>query len=365
MHPAPDRDDPDKPGWSWPHRPTARGLISHEGSKSSFFPIVCGGESRAWLLFFSITLILTTGCEDKRSVKFPDKGTKVAIIGLLEDAPGWKGMHAGAAKYFAGIDPLEVTTLLAEGETPPDIDKLIERVEQEKFKAAVIHYPDHRLAPLVAHCKAANMFAVTVGETPAQHGDVFASIELDWLRGVEKLAENLAKAGAGRSTAVFIGDSRQTETRRRTQQRLLSAIESSYEIRIFEQIDLAETNQSPVAAVDAILKRYREVSLLITLGCEPWRSATAADWDRWRSLNTRFQYVAVQGSIELADDLRNDRSAEMLIALDAELGAEAARFAVEGVIGTREWGTSRLIECELVTRERLSDFLARYQVSPH
>lgn len=287
--------------------------------------------------------------------KLPDQNTLVTFIGPAWNEPQWRAIVAGARRHADALG-LRLTAIESLGSTDAEIDAALEKLKQQEPSAVCLLTVNPRVARPLAQRVSEQVGAaiVTVGaaiDLPSAYGHV----EVNWPGGGDLLGSHLPRMVGDGQSYVLLHDDGLNPHLSTTHARFFVESRLFFNVTKLEERTSAFEAQAGIASLRAMLEKYRNASLVITLMPNVWLAA-APD-----TLLPPQTNLATLGAMpELWPLLESGRAAALVGPLDGEIGLTALHLAIDAVTGSRRTGAVRLVDCELVTKDSLPDFAARY-----
>lgn len=281
----------------------------------------------------------------------PPSNPRVVLLGTPAAAQ-WSAIQRGAGVAGHRYPDLHIDTLEFQRD---DLTTVVSAAVAKKPNAIALWIDDPALAAGPAESiVTSGIPLITIGLRVNSLG-VFGHVETD-LEGAAELLGRSAEQVAGLRTFVLLHESGRSPLASRLYQRFKLGLRSAHGARLLDERNAGVEVHSPVALVSEMITRYRSATLVFSLTAAPWRPPRPSGL-------SGVQFVTLPASAELWPALQNDEALALAGPIDGEIGQHAIDLCYRAIIDPTDTGAQRSVKSELVTKQTLADFQARYQAA--
>lgn len=329
----------------------------------------------------AVSLLITAACD--RSSETVPRGHAVSpnsllvVIGPTEDTPEWPALRGGVARYLRDLTNPRCVFLTPATGAPEALRATVDDALRRDPSVICLCLPDgDQAGDAIGRIVAKSIPLITFGNREADER-VNGHVTPDWGGGVDLLARQMPRlVGAGRGYLWLHADGRDSQASYH-RQRFLSAMQKQAGATLLEEQSVIPvdadrlTGPTPANAADRaaeqvrdLLTRFRSATLVVTFDGEPWLSAHPAWLAQLRQIAPDYRFATFSSAPVLWPLLQSTDQREYAAALvgplTGQIGYEAARMAIEVLMGLVPSPKSRSVPVELVLPDTLADFARRY-----
>ncbi len=318
-----------------------------------------------------LLVIALAGCEKASQPPAGDGDGvhTILVVGRRGDDPQWPGICGGAERFGVDVGMVDVRISLPDGSTWDAYRACVEQGVADGADAICLQVtpadlaePDElsRVIDVVARLQLA---LVTMGQS-ANDPRVYGEVRVDRAAGAELLAQRLDEVAAGRQSYLLVADPDANPVANATYQRFAHVARRQVDLHLLRESKAGRQLGTPRDQIEELLALFPNAGLIVTLDPEPWITAPDGWLQKVRGLNSRFRFVTLSTVPDLWHHLGTaaapGNAAALIGPIDGEIGYQACRLALRGLLTQRETSPIEWIPNELVTPTTLDDFAERY-----
>ncbi len=305
----------------------------------------------------SVALATMTGCDTDNPLVDPVKpaiSARILLLPPLEPTPGWRDVALGIDEYFRNMQSFQLETLSPPAR-PKDYPTAIQHALESKPDVVVLPIHDtETMRPFASLVAESGVTLITYGVTADTPG-VYGHVQVDWLVGIEELAQRLPEIAAPKRSYVLIHENGKNEASTARYERFTTQAARQFAVTRLDESNLFETKLDPGTAVRRLLARFRNTGLVVSLASESWGRLPAETID-----NLPCRFVTIAAPPEMWQWLENGKAAALVGVNSAEIGRELGSLIVHASEGGTGSDPFRLIPAQVITLDNLADFRRRY-----
>ncbi|MBI5865204.1 MAG: sugar ABC transporter substrate-binding protein [Planctomycetes bacterium] len=285
---------------------------------------------------------------------------RIAFVAAAAGDPRWPAVEGAFRAYVGRYPTAQMTILQPTASTPAAMQSACENAVAAAPHAICIWVddPESARAGLSAIARTrCNAALIAVGNAIESEA-LFARVSADSLDAAELLGHDLATiAGESKSYVLLHAngrDERGTGVYRRFD---TSAAGHRFLSRLTEEFGSGDV-EAESDAVQSMIRTFPNVGLVVTLNPHVWYRDPRAS-----VLRPANRFVTLSAAPLLWPALREGKAAGLVGWIDGDIGTAAAQMAVRSLAEHRKTDRTMVMRPELVTADRLPDFIRRYEAA--
>ena len=321
-------------------------------------PPVWSAPTRCALLLMAAAAVVSlAACRDKGrpSGRLPADGTVIAFINPNAEDAQWPAVIGGAQAVMSRYPFLRLVPLAATPGEPTTLDALVDQALGRGARGIALWIPEPGRSDIpVDRLRRAGVMIVAAGSVPDAHTDLPAAI-IDYGAAGATLAGRLPEIAAGRQSYVLLHQRGRDSVATSAHDEFMGLARLQSVVHLLTDRNASTEPSPPHALVRDMLSEYRHAGLVISLGP-----------DNWWGVEPRFElpdgcrFATLSAAPVLWARLRDGEAAALVGALDGDVGRAAVERLAALLMAEPVPSAPRVIPCELVTGDTLTDFAERY-----
>lgn len=280
-------------------------------------------------------------------------GARILLLPPFRRDPGWRDVAAGIDHYIHSLEGFRLD-VQAPPARPGNYPTTVQRALESKPDIVILPVHDTEIMqPFASLAVDSGATVITYGASVETRG-IYGHVEVNWLDGIGELARRLPEIAAPKRSYVLVHQSGAYDAATECYERFTTVTGRHFSLSKLDESNLFETKLDQGTSIRRMLARYRHTGMIVSLAPEFWW--TASD-DAINGLPCPF--VTIGAPPAMWRWLENGKAAALVGVNNGAVGRELARIAVQATGGSQD-SPFRVITAEVITRENLPDFRARY-----
>jgi len=311
----------------------------------------------ALLLVAAAAMVSLSACQDKGrpAGRLPADGTVIAFINPNAEDAQWPAVIGGAQAMMSRYPFLRLVPLAATPGEPTTLDALVDQALARGARGVALWVTEPGRSDIpIDRLRRAGVLIVAAGSVPDAHPDLPAVV-IDYGAAAATLAGRLPEIAAGRQSYVLLHERERDTVATAAHDEFMALARLQSTVHLLTDRNAATEPSPPHALVRSMLDEYRHAGLVVTLGPGHWWGTEPRF-----TLPDGCRFVTLSAAPVLWSRLRDGEAAALGGPLDGDVGRAAVERLAALLMAEPVPPAARVIPSELVTRETLAEFSARY-----